>query len=255
MTDTVLIERAAALATVRLNLPARRNALGATLYPALGRALEELQRDPTVRAIVITGGAHFCAGGDLDGLGDSALDVRREMQVGQRAVRAIVAGPLPVVAAVEGNAYGAGFSLAMACDFVVADEHTRFCAAFGRLGLTPDYGLLWTLPQRIGVARTRELVMLCEAVGGRDAHAWGAVDRLAEPGTVLATARALAERLAAQSRATLSTTKATLARAPLPLDAMLAWEADTQALLVQGEDFREGVRAFGERRPPVFNRD
>jgi enoyl-CoA hydratase/carnithine racemase len=252
MSEAVLAERSGAVGIVTLNMPEKRNALGRQLYPQLLATLDELQREDSIRAIVLTGGRHFCAGGDIDDLDTSAATIRREMQSGQRIIRSIVTAPVPVVAAVEGNAYGAGFSLAMACDFVVADEHARFCAAVGRVGLTPDYGLLWTLPQRIGIARTRELVMLCSPIAGKEAEKWRLVDRLAEPGQVLQVARELAARLATQSRATLSTTKAVLSRLPLNLDAMLAWEADTQALLVQGDDFSEGARAFAERRDPVF---
>jgi 2-(1,2-epoxy-1,2-dihydrophenyl)acetyl-CoA isomerase len=252
MSGVVLVERQGAVGVVTLNLPSKRNALSVELYAELTRVLEDLQGDGALRAIALTGGAHFCAGGDLEGLDVPVLEMRRAMQLGQRLIRTIVGGPLPVVAAVEGNAYGAGFSLAMACDFVVADDNTRFCAAFGRVGLTPDYGLLWTLPQRIGVVRTRELVMFCEPIGGTQAHVWGAVDRLCEAGAVLPTALALADKLARQPTGTISTTRAVLSRLPLNLDTLLAWEADTQALLVQSEDFREGVRAFAERRPPSF---
>jgi 2-(1,2-epoxy-1,2-dihydrophenyl)acetyl-CoA isomerase len=252
MAEAILVERRDAVAILTLNLPHKRNALGAELYPELTRTLEALQQDGGVGAIVLTGGAHFCAGGDLADLDAPVLEIRRAMQLGQRAIRAIVTGSRPVVAAVERTAFGAGFALAMACDFVVADENSRFCAAFGRVGLTPDYGLLWSLPQRIGIPRTRELVMLGEVLGGVQAHAWGAVDRLAPAGQVLEVAVALADTLSRQPTGTIATTKSVLARLPLALDPLLAWEADTQSLLIQSEDFREGVRAFNEKRPPRF---
>ena len=252
MSEVVLVERRDTVAILTLNLPSKRNALGPELSSELARALEVLQCDSAVGAIVLTGGAHFCAGGDLADLDAPVLEMRRAMQFGQRTIRAIVAGPRPVVAAVEGTAYGAGFSLAMSCDFVVADENSHFCAAFGRVGLTPDYGLLWSLPQRIGIPRTRELVMLGEAIDGMQAHAWGAVDRLAPVGQVLDVAIGLADTLSRKPTGTIATTKSVLARLPLALDPLLAWEADTQSLLIQSEDFREGVRAFTEKRPPRF---
>jgi len=252
MTAPVLIERREQIAVVTLNLPEKRNALGATLYPALSQTLVELQDDLSLRALVLYGGKHFCAGGDLSSMNVSPLAMRHAMSVGHRSVRSLIGGRLPTVAAVEGNAFGAGFSLAMACDFVVGDETTTFCAAFGRVGLTPDYGLMWTLPQRIGIAKTRELLMLCDPVKGANAHALQLLDRFVEPGHVLDEAIALAERLALAPPATLSTTKAALSRLPLSLDTMLAWESDTQSLLVRTNDVAEGVRAFAERRAARF---
>ncbi|HEY6644411.1 enoyl-CoA hydratase/isomerase family protein [Povalibacter sp.] len=252
MTEVVRVERRDEVAVVTLNVPEKRNALGADLYAALSRTLVELQDDMSLRALVLYGGKHFCAGGDLSSLGTSPLAMRQAMSIGHRAVRALAGGRLPVVAAVEGNAFGAGFSLAMACDFVVGDETTTFCAAFGRVGLTPDYGLMWTLPQRIGIAKTRELLMLCEPITGAAAEARQLIDRFVEPGRVFDEAIALAERLALAPPATLATTKAVLSRLPLSLDTMLAWESDTQSLLVHTSDVAEGLRAFAERRTARF---
>lgn len=167
-------------------------------------------------------------------------------------IRQLVEGRLPVVAAVEGNAYGAGFSIAMACDHVVGDSRTTFSAAFGRVGLMPDYGLMWTLPQRIGMAAARELFLFCEPVRGEKAHQMKVIDRLVEDGGVRACALALAHRLAEAPPGSLMMTKAALARAPQSLDAMLAWEADTQTLLVGSRDFKEAASAFIEKRPPRF---
>lgn len=252
MTEPVLIERRDDIAIVTLNMPEKRNALGEKLYPALSRTLVELQDDLSLRALVLYGGRNFCAGGDLSSMNVSPLTMRQTMSVGHRSVRALIGGRLPVVAAVEGNAFGAGFSLAMACDFVVGDETATFCAAFGRVGLTPDYGLMWTLPQRVGIAKTRELLMLCEPVKGAAAQALQLIDRFVEPGHVFDEAVALAERLSLAPPATLATTKAVLSRLPLSLDTMLAWESDTQSLLVRTSDVAEGVRAFAERRTAKF---
>lgn len=252
MSEAVLVERQGNVAIARMNLPAKRNAVGRALYTALQKTFEALQADTSLRAVVFTGGENFCAGGDLDGFDDPPLDFRRGMDIGHRAIKAIAGGPLPVVAAVEGTAFGAGFSLAMASDFVVADEQTKFCAAFGRVGLVPDYGLLWSLPQRVGIGLARELLMLCDVIDGRQAHELKIVDRLCETGKVMETAMALAQRLAAAPPATIATTKAALSRFPLSLDQMLAWEADTQSLLLHTEDFAEGLKAFKEKRKPRF---
>src|SRR3546814_5765405 len=95
-----------------------------------------------------------------------ALQMLRPLRTGQRSVHLLSGGRLPVVAAVQGSAFGAGFSLAMACDFVVVDANSSFGAAFGRIGLTPDYGLMWSLPQRVGIGMTREILMFCDPVKG-----------------------------------------------------------------------------------------
>jgi 2-(1,2-epoxy-1,2-dihydrophenyl)acetyl-CoA isomerase len=238
---------------LRVNRPQKRNALDSGLVETLIESLTRLQDSPDLRALVLTGGRHFCAGGDVSALDNPPLAMRRSMQMGQRIVRTLTAGPLPVVAAVQGTAYGAGFSMAMACDFVVADESTSFCAAFGRVGLTPDYGLLWTLPQRVSIGVAREIVMLCEPVPAVKASELGLVVRMATPGQVFEAALELAQRLAKVPRATVATTKSVLARQPLSLDAMLAWEADTQALLTRTADFAEGAQAFAQKRPPSFS--
>lgn len=253
MSEILSITRDGSVALVTMNMPEKRNALTALLYTELAAELARLQDDTGVRAVVLYGGRHFCAGGDLGELDASTLEMRRKMNHGHRIVRAITGGPWPVVAAVEGGAYGAGFSLALACDFVVADENASFCAAFGRVGLTPDYGLMWTLPQRVGIGAAREILMLCQPVAGNKAKELGIVDRLCSPSAVLETALELAKRLAAAPPGTIATTKAVLARHPMQLDTMLAWEADTQSALVRSEDFAEGVKAFLEKRAPTFN--
>jgi enoyl-CoA hydratase/carnithine racemase len=252
VSEVLSITRQGNVAQITMNVPQKRNALTVPLYTGLATALANLQDDTSVRAIVLYGGGHFCAGGDLGGLDASTLDMRRGMIHGHRIVRALTGGPWPVVAAVEGNAYGAGFSLAVACDFVVADENSNFCAAFGRVGLTPDFGLMWTLPQRVGIGAAREILMLCEPIAGAKAKQLGIVDRLCAQTAVLDTALELAERLAAAPPGTITTTKAALARFPMQLDTMLAWEADTQSMLVRSEDFAEGVHAFMAKRAPTF---
>ncbi|MDP9009245.1 MAG: enoyl-CoA hydratase-related protein [Pseudomonadota bacterium] len=252
MPDPVIIERRDSIAVLTLNVPAKRNALGREMSAMLTKLVEDLQSETAVRALVVHGGAHFCAGGDLGGFGTSPLAMRAGMHAGARLIRALAGGRLPAVAAVEGNAYGAGFSIALACDFIVGDETTTFCAAFGRVGLVPDYALPWSLPQRVGVAKARELMMLCEPVRGTQAQTMGLIDRFVPAGQVRETALSLATRLAAASPATIATTKSLLSRAPLSLDTVLGWEADTQSMLALTEDFNEGVQAFMQKRNPTF---
>ena len=252
MNEALLCERQDGVAILTMNQPQRRNALSPALYQGLERHVRELQDDATCRAIVLSGGKHFCAGGELDGLDSSVLAMRAAMRVGHRTLRAIVGGRLPVIAAVEGAAFGAGLSLAAACDFIVADSQSKFGAVYGKVGLMPDWGALWTLPQRVGLARTRRMAMFAEVLGGAEAHAIGLADFLAEDGGVLELALQRAHLLASAAPGAISATKACLARAPQSFDALLDWEADTQALLIASADFAEGSRAFMEKRAPAF---
>ncbi|MFT3754423.1 MAG: enoyl-CoA hydratase/isomerase family protein [Pseudoxanthomonas sp.] len=250
--DLVLVERHGSVALLTLNVPKKRNALSRWLARALADALETAALDKDVRALVLNGGAHFCAGGDLDDLAIPALEMRAAMQHGHRAIRALTGGRLPVVAAVQGSAFGAGFALALACDFIVVDANSTFGSAFAKVGLTPDYGMLWSLPQRVGMGTAREILMFAEPIKGEQAKAIGLADRLVETGQVLPAALELAAKLAALPPGTVATTKAVLSRTPMALDPMLAWEADTQAMMVGTADFAEGIKAFAERRAAVF---
>jgi enoyl-CoA hydratase/carnithine racemase len=252
MSSIVTLTRHDAVAQLTLNLPQKRNALEVELTDALTDHLAQLQRDPTCRAVVLSGGKHFCAGGSLDSLKTSVLEMRAEMRTGHRLLRLISAGRLPVVAAVEGAAMGAGLSLAALCDFVVCDSRAMFGAVFGKVGIMPDWGALWMLPQRMGIGRTKEMLMFSQVIGGAEAKAIGLADMLAEDGQVLPTALEWAQRLAKAAPGAIGAIKAALSRHPLSLDAMLDWEADTQALLIASGDFAEGRDAFFEKREAQF---
>ncbi|MEM5386658.1 enoyl-CoA hydratase/isomerase family protein [Paraburkholderia phymatum] len=262
MSDDFAIERAplvqtkthGAVTLIRLNLPDKRNALVETLREALIAALEQAQHDSACRAVVLTGsGTSFCAGGDLDGLRDhEPLNVRARMQRGQQLIRLIAAGDKPVIAAVNGAAHGAGLSIAAACDFVVASRAAKFGAVFGKLGLMADFGLLWTLPRRIGMAQTRRVLFSSRVLDAQEAHALGLADQLAEPADLIADALALAQSFSESAPVAVAMTKAALAKPVDSLDAALALELEGQTLLFSTDDFVEGRSAFRERRPPRF---
>ena len=250
--SAVLVDRDGGVAVLTMNVPEKRNAFTPALMEGLEASLAELEADRTVLAVVLSGGRHFCSGGDLASMSKGGLGVRAGMLRAQQPIRSIAASRLPFVAAVEGNAFGAGFSLAMVCDHVVADAETRFCAAFAKVGLVPDLGLIWSLGGRAGLRVARELVLFAEVVHGERALALGLADCLAEPGQVLDKALERAHRLAALAPVATAATKAAFQRVPMSLDALLAWEADTQALLMSSDDFKEGCAAFFEKRAPSF---
>lgn len=254
MTELVIVESAGPVRIVRLNYPAKRNALSLELRAALMAAMQAAMDDTGVRALVLTGsGGAFCAGGDISSMQNVAgVGGRDRLANLHRLVRLLAAGPKPVVAAVEGYAYGAGMSLALLCDQVVTARDAKFCCSFGKVGLMPDMAALWTVPQRVNAGWAKRLMMLAEEVDGETAHRIGLADHLAEPGQALAAALAVAERFAAAAPLPLAYTKAALARGPQPLEAVLAQEADGQALLFNSEDFAEGRDAFLGKRKPVF---
>jgi 2-(1,2-epoxy-1,2-dihydrophenyl)acetyl-CoA isomerase len=243
-----------AVTILTLNAPEKRNALTIAARLALRRALEEACADAGCRAIVLTGaGGAFCAGGDLSAMrADDPLGARHRLGIVHDIVRFIAAGPKPVVAAVEGPAFGAGVSFAAASDLVVAAPDARFCASFARVGLMPDAGLLWSLPPRVGLGRAKRMIFSAEVVDAAEALRIGLVDEIAEPETVLDTALARAHELATFAPLSIALTKATLARGTADLEEVLKAEMDGQPLLFGTADHAEGRAAFFEKRRPAF---
>jgi 2-(1,2-epoxy-1,2-dihydrophenyl)acetyl-CoA isomerase len=254
MADPVLLARDGDVAIVTLNEPERRNALSIPMREALFDGLDQVMAGDA-RAVVLTGaGGNFCSGGDIKSFAAEAalVDVRDRLARLHRVVRLMLTGRKPIVAAVDGYAFGAGVSLALACDHVVAARDARFCASFNRVALMADLGLLYTLPLRVGMGKARELLMLGEIIEAPEALAIRLVDRLAEPGQALATAIERARLFAAAPPVALALTKAALARMPAPLDAVLQMEVDGQSALFQTDDHAEGRAAFLEKRNPIF---
>jgi 2-(1,2-epoxy-1,2-dihydrophenyl)acetyl-CoA isomerase len=237
-----------------LDRPARRNALTPPFRDNLAAAIESALADVECRVIVLTGaGGHFCSGGDIGSFTNmAAVSGRTRMQRAHRMVRAIVSGEKPVIAAVEGHAAGAGLCLAADCDIVVASREAKFSCTFNRVGLFPDIGGLWSIPQRIGLGRTKMLMMSGRVLCADEAERQGLVELLCDPGQALMTALSLAQEVARNAPLTHGLVKSTLARGPMPLEALLAPEADNQGVLYGSEDFVEGRNAFLEKRAPSF---
>jgi 2-(1,2-epoxy-1,2-dihydrophenyl)acetyl-CoA isomerase len=252
MTELILVERKGRIVTLTLNNPDKMNAFSQAMRDRLSEVLRELNADTECRAIVLTGsGTHFSAGADLSGFKETSVAQCRVRlrRGGAVLMREMISGAKPLIAAIEGNAYGAGLALACACDHVVAARSAKFCCAFTRVGFLPDMGLMFSLPNRVGMTRARQLIALADVIDAERAERLGLVDDLSETGGALAAALALAERYADGPPMAFEAVKGVFARG---LDAMIQAEIDLQPMLWLSNDHREGKQAFAERRRPKF---
>ena len=243
-----------AVTRLTLNRPDALNALTAELRRELLTAIKAASRDADVRAVVITGaGRAFCAGADLRA-GSGEREFRRVLTDEYHPlIEAIRALPKPVVAAVNGVAAGAGVSLALAADLVVAAEDARFVPAFQRIGLVPDSGLTRTLVRALGRHRAFEVLMGERQMSATEAESAGLVAAVVPADRLADTARELAERLASGPTRAIGLTKRLIAEAEdAGLSESLAAEAALQEVAGRTEDHAEGVAAFAEKRDPVF---
>ena len=258
--DVLDIAQTGAVRQLILNRPAALNAFDLQLQGALRVAVDDAAHDDAVRCVVLTGrGRMFSAGADIsfDDLdSDTRLAPRTEEELRMRynpTVRALRTMSKPVVAAVNGPAVGLGCALAMACDQVVAAESAWFSLAFAKVGLTLDGGASLLIGARIGIGRATRMAMLGTKVDAATGQLWGMVDEVVPDDELDAHATALAETLAAGPTAAFAATKRSLNTALLGrLDAAFESEVAGQTCLVDAADFREGVAAFTQRRPPVF---
>lgn len=236
-----------------INRPEKRNAINHEVRQALLDHLLAARRDADCRALIIGGvGGVFSAGGDIDSMaGLDEAGARGRMQHIHQLCRALESMPLPVVAAAEGFCAGAGVGMALLADMIVAGSSSKFLFPFMRLGLAPDWGSLRTLPARVGVAAAKQMLSHGQIISGEQALASGLVDELAG-GEVMATAIHRAEQLAALPQQAFARMKQRLQQPAANFAAELQREEDDQAVLLLGEDFREGFAAFQEKREPRF---
>lgn len=256
--DTLLYEREGATAVLTLNRPRQRNALDDTLRAALTKALVAARDDDTVKAVVLTGaGGHFCAGGDVTAMARQAPDAgpflsRERMQALQRWFDMLVDLEKPVIAAVDGAAFGAGLSLALAADFVLAAPNAIFSAVFSRVGLVPDAGAMYLLPRAIGLSKAKELVFTGREVLAQEALELGLAQAVS-PSDVRADALALAARFHNAPTKAIGMAKAIMNRSfEAERQAVYAQEAMAQALCRQSAFHAEAVLRFMERQAPVW---
>jgi 2-(1,2-epoxy-1,2-dihydrophenyl)acetyl-CoA isomerase len=244
------------VATLTLDTPHNRNALGTEMKLELTEAVQAVQRDRSIRALVITGaGGQFCSGGDLRNMVASQLDGvawRSRMQDLHVLVQALITLDRPDIAAVDGAAYGAGFSLALAADFVIATPRARFCMSFMRVGLVPDFGAFHTLPRVVGTQRAKELMLSAREVGAEEALRLGLAMELQPVDALAARAQALARSFVGASATAVSLVKRAVAAGGPDLAALLDLEASAQAVAGTTDAHREAVARFLAKQPAAF---
>jgi len=245
------------VATVTLNRPAQRNSLDEATKRGLVEAVRAVQHDRDIRALVLTGaGGVFCAGGDIRAMQGAVLDSagwRERMTQVRDFIEPLIQLDRPVIAAVDGAAFGAGFSLALAADFILASPTARFCMSFMRVGLVPDCGAFYTLPRVVGAQRAKELMLSAREVDAQEALRLGIVMEVHAQADLLARAHALAASFVHASPAAVSMTKrAVSASAHNDLGALMEIEANAQAVAFGTSQHREAVARFLDKQPARF---
>lgn len=258
MSETVLVETHGDWLQITLNRPDKLNCLNKSMHLALRAALQQAH-DQAARAVLITGaGRGFCAGQDLGdrrpGTSDWPPDLQQTLNdYFNPIIKLITSLPAPVICAVNGVAAGAGMSIALACDMVLAADSASFIQSFSKIGLVPDAGSSWILPRRVGMARAMGLALTATPLSAADAEAWGLIWKRYEDDALLQAARAMAEQLASGPTAAFASTKMLMQRAATAdIEAQLDHEARAQKLCATSTDYTEGVQAFLDKRAPRF---
>ncbi len=262
MTDELLVEKEGAIATLTLNRPERMNAISGTMLAAFSDALEKLDRDTEVRAIVITGaGRAFCAGLDVkeaasgEGIGGKQGVAAATSRFDLRTAPPIVLHELdkPTICALNGGAAGYGMDLALGCDIRIASEHAKLAPAFAKRGVLPESGGTWLLPRLLGWAKACEIAFTGRTLDAEQCRELGLVNRVVPAELLQKEARALAEEIAANAPLAVQATKRMMR---MGLDE--TFEANVHHVYLQllplfrSQDFQEGMRAFLEKRAPKF---
>ncbi len=255
---TLIVERDAGVVTVTMNRPERKNAATGTMWRELLATFEDAAADRGDRVLVLTGaGDAFCSGADLSDPGDvagrpgdpSLLQMRALGDVALRLHRF----PKPTIAKVGGIAAGAGMTLAIGCDLVVASESARFSQIFAKRGLSIDFGASWLLPRLIGLHRAKELAFFADILSSAEAAEFGLVNRVVPDEELDSFVGGWARRLAEGPPIALSLTKGMLNNSLMvSMEQALEDEARSQAVNFGSRDTREALTAFAEKRPPIF---
>jgi 2-(1,2-epoxy-1,2-dihydrophenyl)acetyl-CoA isomerase len=258
--ETILFDIANGAARLTLNRPDRLNSFTVQMHSEVADALSKVERDAAVRALLITGaGRGFCAGQDLSDRavapGGGGVDLGESLENRYNPlIKRIVSLPKPVVCAVNGVAAGAGANIAFAADIVLAAKSARFIQSFSNIGLVPDSGGTWILPRAVGHARALGLALTGESLSAEKAESWGLIWRCVDDDQLKTEAEKLVERLASGPTKGLAAIKRAMREGWLAsLDEQLDRERDLQRELGRSADYKEGVSAFTEKRPPKFS--
>lgn len=258
MTELVRLDIESGIANIRFNRPDRLNALDFALAEALLAALTRVDADSSVKAVTLTGeGRAFMAGGDIGifhAAGENASqEAAKLIALFHQIVRLIRHMKPPVIAGVQGAVAGGGLGLALACDLVVAADNASFVPAYTRIGTSPDGGTTWSITRLIGQRRALEWIMLGDPMSAADACAIGLINRAVPAAQLGEEVAALARRIAAGPAFAFSSVKRLVHQAPTAsFDEQLEAEREGFVAAARTKDFREGIAAFFERRPPAF---
>ncbi|MDT8319513.1 MAG: 2-(1,2-epoxy-1,2-dihydrophenyl)acetyl-CoA isomerase PaaG [Xanthomonadales bacterium] len=257
--NTLLFEVQDGVGTLTLNRPQSLNSFNIEMHEEIRGVLKQLREDAAIRCVLLTGsGRGFCAGQDLGDRSVSAQDGPIDLgdsveKYYNPLIRAIMTLPKPVVCAVNGVAAGAGASLALACDIVLAARSASFVQVFCKIGLVPDSGGSWNLPRAVGLPRAKGLAMLGDKLSAEQAESWGMIWRCVDDEELQSEAARLARHLATQPTRGLGMIKKLLTEsAGNSLHQQLELEKEAMRMLGQSHDYQEGVAAFLEKRAPHF---
>jgi 2-(1,2-epoxy-1,2-dihydrophenyl)acetyl-CoA isomerase len=260
-TGDLRVERDGGLVTFTFDRPERKNAVNAAIWNALDAALHDVENDPDVRALVVTGaGGNFSSGADLSGeggggglTGRGVQPIVNEMRTVGRIISRLRHLPKPTIAAVDGVAVGVSLGIALSCDLVLATERARFMEVFVKRGLALDGGTSWSLPRLVGLRRAKQMAFFGDTVDGPTALEWGLVNELVAPEALAETAAEWGQRLATGPTVAISLIKTMMDEGmESSFDAALEGEARAQHIVYGTKDIREGMLAFAERREPRF---
>ncbi|RHW38323.1 hypothetical protein D1B33_05405 [Lysinibacillus yapensis] len=257
MSKSVLLDIEDKMAIITLNEPSSLNALSEKLVKDFTEALEQIKYNPKIRVVLLKGnGRVFSTGGNIKDFPEEAHQAtvgREYMDSYANLIRELAQLELPTIAAVHGYSYGAGFSIALACDFIVASASASFSMVFNKVGLVPDLAALYHLPRIVGMARAKEIVYSARAISAQEAKEYGMVFEIVSEEELHSKALELAESFTTKATRSIGLTKYLLNQSfELPLPQFLQQERLVQAVAFSSDDFAEGSTAFLEKRKPNF---